>query len=197
MSATVLVPTTPSQQTTPPSQRLITAEEFVEKYSHQYAELIRGELKEYGMPSGRHGQVCLKTGRLIGNYVEQHNLGHTCSNDTSLLIRRNPDTVRGPDICYFSFSRIPPGPLPETVLEAIPELTCEVRSPSNTWTEIFGKIGDYLRRGVTAVLVLDPDGLTASVYRESNGQVVFHMGDTLTLPDVLPGFAVPVAKFFE
>jgi hypothetical protein len=26
----------------------------------------------------------------------------------------------------------------------------------------------------------------------------FHNGDTLTLPeDVLPGFAVPVAKFFE
>ncbi len=187
----------PPVKLTIPAVPSVTAEEFVDRYSHQYAELIDGVLVEFGMPSGRHGQVCSKADRLIGNFVEQNQLGHTLSNDTSILIRRDPDTVRGPDICFIGYDRLPPGPIPEGVIQAIPQLVAEVRSPSNTWTDIFGKIGDYLKRGVTAVLVLDPDGMTASVYRGSNGQEVFHAGDTLELPDVLPGFAVPVKQFFE
>ena len=190
--ATALL-TAPTTQATP---HLVTAEEFVDKYSHDYAELIDGVLKERGMPSLRHGQVCLKAGRLIGNFVEDRQLGHTMSNDSHILIRKNPDTVRGPDLSYYSFQRLPPGPAPEGLSDVVPELVVEIRSPSNTWMAIFSKVGDYLQAGVTAILVLDPDGVTASVYR-GTGQVILHAGDTLTLPDVLPGFAVPVAKFFE
>lgn len=191
MTSATLSP--PSTQVIP---QLVTAEEFVEKYSHDYAELIDGVLKEHGMPSLRHGQVCLKAGRMIGNFVEERQLGHTMSNDSHILIRKSPDTVRGPDLSFYSFQRLPPGPAPEGLSEVVPELVVEVRSPSNTWMAIFSKVGDYLQAGVTAVLVLDPDGLTASVYR-GTGQAILHAGDTLTLPDVLPGFAVPVAKFFE
>ena len=180
-----------------PAKKLVTAEEFLERYAHRYAELIDGGLVEFGMPSLRHGEVCSRVDRLIGNFVEDRQLGRTMANDPHILISRNPDTVRGPDVCYFSFARLPPGPAPDGVSELVPELTVEVRSPSNTWTQIFGKIGDYLRVGVTAVLVLDPDGLTASVYRADTGQQIFHTGDELTLPDVLPGFAVPVKRFFE
>lgn len=45
-------------------------------------------------------------------------------------------------------------------------------------------------------LVLDPDGMTASVYRAS-GQVIRHTGDTVDLTDALPAFAPPVKAFFE
>lgn len=190
--ATALL-TAPTTAATP---QLVTAEEFVDKYSHDYAELIDGVLKERGMPSLRHGQVCARATRLVANYVEDHGLGHTMCNDSHVLIRKNPDTVRGPDVSYYSFQRLPPGPAPEGLSEAVPEFVVEVRSPSNTWIQIFGKVGDYLQVGVTAILVLDPDGVTASVYR-GTGQVILHAGDTLTLPDVLPGFAIPVAKFFE
>lgn len=181
----------------PTAKTLITAEEFLARYAHRYAELIDGELVEEGMPSLRHAQVCSKTNRLIGNFVEQHQLGQTFTNDPHILIHRNPDRMRGPDVCFFTFATLPPGPAPDGVSELVPELTVEVRSPSNTWTQIFGKIGDYLQVGVKAVLVLDPDGLTASVYRADTGQQIFHTGDELTLPDVLPGFAVPVTRFFE
>jgi Uma2 family endonuclease len=190
VTATLTVPT-------PPATNLVTAEEFVEKYSHQYAELIEGELKEYGMPSGRQGEVCAECTKVLGNFVKENKLGRLLSNDSHILIRRDPDTVRGPDVSYFSFQRMPPRTGTGRSGRTDPELIVEVRSPSNSWTQIFGKIGDYLQRGVTAILVLDPDGLTASVYRDSNGQVIFHAGDTLTIPDILPGFSIPVAKLFE
>lgn len=93
-----------------------------------------------------------------------------------------------------------PGKSPEPssgcVLKVPPQLCVEVRSPSNTWTDIFAKIADYFRAGVTAVLVLDPDTATASVYRADTGQQIFTQDQELTLPDVLPGFSVPVRRFF-
>lgn len=77
-----------------------------------------------------------------------------------------------------------------------PELVIEVRSPSDRWSQLFTKVGEYLAAGVTAVVAIDPNTETASVYRES-GQQIFTTTDELALPDVLPGFAVPVARFFE
>ena len=47
------------------------------------------------------------------------------------------------------------------------------------------------------VIVLDPEKQSASVCRPGPVQTDFHVGDTLTIPDVLPGFAVPVAVLFE
>jgi len=175
----------------------MTAEEFFAHHARANTDLRRGRLVEYPiMPSLRHGQVCLKAGRLIGNYAADNNLGQVMSNDSHIVVKRNPDTVLGPDLCYFSYERMPKGPAPDGLSELTPELTVEVRSPSNTWTTIFGKVGDHLAAGVTAVLVLDPDGMTASVYRAS-GQVIHHTGDQLDLADVMPGFKLPVARFFE
>jgi len=176
---------------------LMTAEEFFAHHARPNTVLRRGRLVEYpDMPSLRHGQVCSKAGRLLGNFADDNNLGQVMSNDSHIVLKRNPDTVLGPDLCYFSYERMPKGPAPDKLSELIPELVVEVRSPSNTWTAIFGKVGDYLAAGVTAVLVLDPDGLAASVYRAS-GQVIHHTGDTLDLADALPGYTVPVRNFFE
>lgn len=51
--------------------------------------------------------------------------------------------------------------------------------------------------GVQVVVILDPPTESASVYRPGTRQDIFEKDQTLTLPDVLPGFAVPVARFFE
>ena len=193
------LPPTPPHVNSPaptPGPTLITADEFMAKYDHLDADLVMGQLKEYGMAFGRHGQVCSKADRLIGNFVEDGQLGHTFSNDTRILIRRDPDTVRGVDVCFVSFARLPAGPAPDTFLEVPPELCVEVRSASNTWSDIFIKVGEYIGIGVNAVLVLDPDTQTASVYRADTLQQIFRVDDELTLPDVLPGFAVPVRRFF-
>ena len=166
------------------------------KYADRYAELVDGRPTEIEMPSMRHGLACVKATRFLDAFVDGHRLGRVFPNDSLFLIRRNPDVLRGPDVCYYSFARMP-GAAPDGVCEVAPELAVEVKSPSNTWTELFVKVGEYLEAGVTAVLLIDPERRTASVYRSDTGQVTFAPSDTLTLPDVLPGFAVEVAKFFE
>lgn len=59
------------------------------------------------------------------------------------------------------------------------------------------KVGEYLEAGVGVVCVLDEMTQTAHVYRPDKVVQVFTVDQELTLPDVLPGFAARVGKFFE
>lgn len=175
---------------------LLTAEEFAARYEHIHAELIKGVVKEYPVPMPKHGYICLRIGRLIGNLVEEHDLGRVMSNDSWIKTGSNPDTVRGADVCFFSYERLPRGEMPEGLLPVVPDLVVEVRSPSDWWPEILVKVGEYLQAGVRVVVVVDPKSTSATVYRPEEHQQIFHNGDPLTLPDVLPGFSVPVSQLF-
>lgn len=185
-----LTPTTPTTSTP-----LLTATEFTERYGGRHAELIEGVVKEYPMPFPRHGKIC---GTITGLLWQQAgDLGHIMTNDSWIQTGRNPDTVRGADVCFFSYERLPKGPIPEGLLPVAPDLVIEVRSPSDLWTEILGKMLEYLEAGVRVVVILDPKTQSATVYRADELQQIFHSGDSLVIPDVLPGFSVPVKRLFE
>ena len=52
--------------------------------------------------------------------------------------------------------------------------------------------------GVAVVVILDPGIDAAAVWRQNEDfPQRFSNSDELTLPDVLPGFSVPVKQFFE
>ncbi|HVL13328.1 MAG TPA: Uma2 family endonuclease [Gemmata sp.] len=194
-NATLTIPTTPPA----PTPVGLTLDEFLERYAGAYVEVIEGEVKEIPMPQPLHGRVCTKAGRFLDEFAEANQLGVVCSNDTFVLIRREPLQVRGADVVFWGKAKAPDGVPAKGMITAAPDLCVEVVSPTNTWSEVFTKVGEYLGIGVPAVVVLDPDTRTASVYRNlpGQGQQIFNSGDTLAIPDVLPGFAVPVARFFE
>lgn len=182
----------------PAGSPLMTGEEFVLIDGHEQMALIDGVLvQEADMPSVTHGEICLNVGGELRQFVKANKLGRVCGNDTSVRLKRNPDTVRGPDVCYFSIARMPPDQRPEGITDVIPELVVEVRSPSNTWADLLAKVAQYLEAGVTAVVVVVPEDETATVYRLNEFHQTFHNGDEVTLPDVLPGFAIPLKRFFE
>jgi Uma2 family endonuclease len=174
----------------------MTVEEFFKLHgSESNVELVRGQIVRYPMPGVRHGVICLNAGAIVRDFVRANKLGRAMVNDT--FIRISADTTRGADVCYVSYDKLPPGLSPVGVLEVPPELVIEVRSPSDLWTEALGKMLDYLRIGVPVVIILDPKTESASVFRSGTRQETFEKDETLTVPDVLPGFEVPVARFFE
>ncbi len=176
---------------------LLTAEDFAARYANVHAELVKGIVKEYPVPWPKHGFLCTNIAWLLTVHVKEHDLGRVATNDSWIQTGRNPDTVRGADVCFFSYERLPKGKVPEGLLPVVPELVVEVRSPSDRWDAIFTKVGEYLAAGVRVVVVLDPKSETASVYRLEELQQTFHNGDPLVVPDVLPGFSVAVSRLFE
>jgi Uma2 family endonuclease len=178
----------------------MTAEEFVKLHGHESGvELIKGKLVRLPMPGAEHGDVCLTAGSIVRNQVKSNGLGRAFGNDTFVRVTTNPDTYRGADVCFVSYSRLPKEqPRPKGPLEMPPELVIEVRSPTDRTGDIQIKVGEYLNAGVTVVVVLDPNIEVATVYRQTEDiPQRFSNGDELTLPDVLPGFSVPVKRFFE
>ena len=75
----------------------------------------------------RHGYYCGNICRILGNHVAANGLGRVMTNDSGIVTEREPDSVRGADVAFYSFTRLPRGLLPEGYLEVSPELVFEVR----------------------------------------------------------------------
>ena len=179
-------------------EKLLTAEEYRRMPDDgRPTELVRGRVVPVNLPYPRHGQICVKVVRLLGNFVEAHDLGHVVSNDSGVLTERDPDTVRGCDVGFYSFARVPRGPLPDGYLPLPPDLVFEVRSPGDRWRAVLGKVLEYLDAGVQAVCVLDPVTERAHLYSAEEPEQVFQPDDELVIPEVLGDFRVPVRRFFE
>jgi Uma2 family endonuclease len=180
-----------------PTLGLLTAEEY-EKLPDMGVptELVRGKVVEMYMATPRHGEICSHVILLVGTHVEQHNLG-VLVGISGIVTAHDPDTVRGADVSFYSYARVPPGPLPQGYLDVVPELVFEVRSPTDRWSRILTKVGEFLDAGVAIVCVLDQMSETCTVYRGEELPHTLHGGDELHLPDVLGDFRVVVRRFFE
>jgi Uma2 family endonuclease len=178
---------------------LMTAEEYMalpDSFDGP-TELVKGILVKMPPPRPRHGQICARFVYLLQRFLEDHDIGHVLSNDSSTVTERGPDTVRGPDVSYYSFERVPKGPLPAGLLDVSPDVVIEVLSPSDRWSEVQVKVAEYLDAGVRAVCIADDDTRSIHVFCPDSPMHVYKSDDDFTLPEILRDFRVKVQRFFE
>jgi Uma2 family endonuclease len=184
----------PAAAPAPPA--LMTAEEYLHRAPTDHpSELVRGRIVVMNPPFSAHGYWCHRMAKLIDEFVEPHELGRILCNDSGVVTEHDPDTVRGADVAYYSYTRVPRGPLPSGYW-GTPELVCEVKSTEDRWPKIHKKVAEYLDAGVLVVWVVDPPAQTVQVYSELPVQIL-QLADTLTCPEVLPGFELPLGKIFR
>ena len=179
------------------AEKLITAEEFgqmPQPSDGSRQELVRGAIVTMPPPKPRHGLYCAKISRKIGNHVEDHHLGHVCTNDTGFVTGRDPDTVRGADISFWSFARY--AELPQDYPEIGPDLAIEVLSPGNRPGEMMDRIVEFFRRQARIVWVVDTLERILTVYRSPDESAVLDENAILSGDEVLPGFRCRVGDLF-
>jgi Uma2 family endonuclease len=177
---------------------LLTAEQFAERPDPGYPEeLVRGTIVPMAVPKPRYGEICNKAGRIFGNHADDRDLGRVLSNDAGVITERGPDTVRGADVSFYSFARVPKGPLPDRYLDIAPDLVVEVLSPNDYWPKALAKVAEYLSAGTTVVVVLDDRRRLAHIYRDDGTTRVLGADEELTIPVLLGDFCVRVGRFFE
>jgi Uma2 family endonuclease len=180
--------------------RKMTADEFVAwldgvDNGDKVFELERGEVVEMPSPGELHGVICFLIVRWLGNYVFQRGKGYLCSNDTGLLVEHDPDTLRGPDVMLFDESR-PLDQMSRKYTAHVPKLVVEVRSPNDQPTRMTRRVGQYLKRGVALVWLVDPEVRSVTVCRADRFPTVLDETEELTGEDVLPDLRVRVAELF-
>ena len=177
--------------------RLMTADELLmlPKGDGKRYELVRGVLIEK-MPTGDpHGETVIRAGSLILAYTDENNYGLARSGEPGYRLERGPDTVRAPDVAWIAPGRIAPGT--QGYPELAPDLAVEVKSPGNSRPEMTAKCWMWLSYGSRVALSLDPETVTAIVYRPGAEAVSLGEDDVLDLGDLLPGFSCPVWRFFR
>lgn len=182
------------------SNKLMTAEEFWDfvqrpENRDRRFDLIRGEVVEMSRPGKLHGVVCAAIVVILWAYA-QRTQGYVCANDTGVIVERDPDSVRGPDILFFdnvnSFEKVDTkwGDVP-------PRLAVEVMSPNDTTSEMNERVADQLNCGTPLVWLVDPEVRKLTVYRANKPLYVLKETDEIAGDDVLPDFRCTVAEFFK
>ena len=176
---------------------LITAEELFEMASRVgRSELIDGELIQLDLSGFEHGSLTTRLTWRIAQYVEEHGLGEVYAAKTGFVLRRNPDTVRAPDIAFVTRSRVKKvGPV-KAFWPGCPDLAVEVVSPSDSFTEVEAKALAWIDGGCQVVWVVDPKQQNVTEYRSSTEIRILKGTDCLSAPDLLNDWSVEVAKLF-
>lgn len=184
--------------TTHTDTKRLTADDLLRLYSEGIrGELIRGELCQT-MPTGQeHGEIVMNLGSLLRVFIKSRKLGRLTGSDAGVWLERDPDTVREPDIAYFSAEKIPPGVRITGYSEVVPDLVVEVVSPSDGLREVNDKALMWLSYGVRLVWVVNPDSRVVEVYRAGRAVSTLSESDALDGLDALPGFACAVREVFD
>ena len=176
--------------------RIVSAEELARTPGSRYRELVRGVPRVFEPPGGVHGRLAGTIAARLHQHVERLGLG-TVLVEAGYVVRRAPDTVRGPDVSFLSHARLPPDQLPEQFISGAPDLAVEIVSPAERWAEVEEKVADYLAGGARLVWIVEPRERRVTVRYPDRAPRVLTAGDALEGEDVVAGFVLPVAELFR
>ena len=179
-------------------EKLLTADDLLELHSKGVrGELIRGVLYETMSVGTRHGKVVMKLGFLLGSVVFPRRLGTLVGSDSGVLLEHEPDTVREPDVAYFSAEKMPIGEDVPGYTETVPDLVVEIASPNDSLQSLKEKAMMWLDFGVPLVWVGHPSRREVEAYSPGGSVVTLTENDVLDGGDVLPGFSCKVSEIFD
>src|SRR5579864_8004450 len=178
------------------TKTLITADELEQMPDDDSVriELDEGELITMPPVGMDHGDCESNIDVLLASYVRKHRLGRVYVGDTGFRLRG--DTVRAPDIAFVRRDRV------DAVYRrgfgrGAPDLAVEIFSPSDSIRQLMRKVKQYFAAGCHTVWIVYPEQQEVNVLEASGADRLLKAGDTIEAPELLPGFSVPVAEFFE
>ena len=175
---------------------ITTADQLLKAGDIGRCELVRGNLVMMSPAGSNHGFVASHIHIAIGYFVRKHGLGDVATAETGFVIRRNPDTVRAPDVAFVQQSRLSLSQS-EGYFPGAPDLAVEVLSPSDAASEVLAKVEDWIEAGTRAVWIVDPRRHTVTIHRPNAPLRVYRESDSIDDEPLLPGFSITLQEIFR
>ncbi len=183
---------------------LLTLAAWIERYDEQPFEYIHGAYLPMSPNKSRHGTIAKQLLFALDSFTLPKALGESFM-EMPFVLTDQPDWVRGsrvPDVMFFRAERLAAwkasdpdwGDKPFVL---VPDLTIEIISPNDRYSDISNKISLYLQDGVQAVWIVDPKQRSVTVYLAADKWHLLAEKDTLDGGELIPGFALPLAKIFD
>jgi Uma2 family endonuclease len=160
-------------------------------------ELVQGEIRTMPPAGSEHGATVMNLSWRVARHVEVNDLGTVFGAETGFILARNPDTVRAADCSFVRKEQIQKTGIPRAYFPGAPDLAVEVVSPGDTVNEIDDKVHDWLTYGATLAWVVNPRTRSVSIHAKDGSVRVLSERDTLSAPDLLPGFDCLVRDIFR
>ena len=179
-------------------QKLLTAEDLLRLDSKGIrGELIMGVLYETMATGGEHGEIAANLTIELGVFVKPRRLGRLATSDSGVLLERNPDTVREPDIAFFSTETLPQDVRVRGYYQVVPDLVVEIASPNDSRREVNAKVKMWLSYGVRLVWAIYPATRTVESHPQHGAPTLLTEADALDGGEVLPGFTCKLSDIFD
>ena len=159
-------------------------------------ELVAGEIREMTPAGHRHGRTAMRLSTPLHQHVAANGLGEVYAAETGFRLATDPDTVRAPDVAFVRRERVEEAEDTESYFPGAPDLAIEVISPTDRYSDVVAKVGDYLDAGTLLVVLVDPQNLTVSVFHPGGLREDLTAYDAIDGGDVVPGWTLPVRDVF-
>jgi len=130
--------------------------------------------------------------RLLGNWVYPRRLGRLFDSAGGFIM---PDTnLKAPDVSFVRASRLLQSP--RYFGQLVPDLVVEIKSQSDRINLLEKKLKNFLELGAVVGILIDPDESTVTVYRPTGEPIVLNNEQTLTIPELFPGWELPISELW-
>lgn len=158
-----------------------------------HRELIEGELQI--LPPVKFGHTKIAK-RIYDALVSAQSAAKgQAYSEAGFKLGQNPSSWVQPDVSFVLAERTQTTPDGNYLIGA-PELAIEVVSPSESAADLDRKVELLLAAGSLAVWVVYPKRRNVRVFLRDGTASRRGIGETLSLPELLPGWELPVARLF-
>ncbi|GGA07019.1 Uma2 family endonuclease [Okeania sp. KiyG1] len=166
--------------------------QLTEAHLDYRTELVDGQIIIMGLSDYVSEVIIARLTFFLQNWVIPRALGYVTGSGAGF---RLPDgNLRGPDVSFVPAAKMRKAP--RAFAEIVPDLTIEVRSASDNIKPLAEKLQRFIELGSQVGILVDPKNLTVTVYRASGEPIVLTNEDTLTIPELLPGWELPISEIW-
>jgi len=159
-----------------------------------HREIIQGELITLPPPKSRHSLVANQIFKAL--LLLEQRAGGRLLLEAGYKLSQDPPTWIQPDVSFLRAEHVR-ATEPDGYFTGAPDLAIEIVSPSDSARDLDRKVEALLAAGGQQVWVVYPDSRKVRVCLRDGTSYNRGINDTLSIPDLLPGWEFPVAKLFE
>jgi Uma2 family endonuclease len=155
-------------------------------------ELEAGKITVIGPSDIISSEVSLEFARQLSNWVKPRRFGRVFDSAGGFILPGGD--LKAPDVSFVLRDRLTRSVRYFGTL--VPDLVVEVKSQSDRVAKLRQKLKMFLDQGVKIGILIDPDELTVTLYRPNQKPILLTNGETLTIPELLPGWELQISELW-